>query len=71
MTNPISEHERQQRQSAVDGGVGSVRLSGFVITAEMQALFTRYVGGELTRDELNAEVLAMADRHSLPHQERC
>ncbi len=44
-------------------GLGNVRLSGFVIDTEMRLLFARYVGGKLSRGELNAEVLIMAGLH--------
>lgn len=59
----LSEAERQQRREAVNYGRASVRLEGFVLDETSEALFARYVAGELTRAELNAEVLRLAGVH--------
>ena len=58
----ITEEERARRQKAVTTARDSIRLEGLEVDAEGQALFDRYIAGELTRPELNAAVLAMARR---------
>lgn len=55
----ITDQERQKRQKAVDGARSSVRLSGFIISAEGEALFAQYVAGELTNGELNRAILTL------------
>ena len=47
----ISEEERARRQEAIDYARGSVRLEGFVISEEAEAINQRYVAGEMTSDE--------------------
>lgn len=58
----ITEEERARRQRAVNTARDSIRLEGMQVDAEGQALFDRYITGELTRPELNAAVLVMAKR---------
>ena len=58
----ITEEERARRQKAVTTGRDSIRLEGLEVDAEGQALFDRYIAGEMSRPELNAAVLAMAKR---------
>ncbi len=53
---PISDDERHRRQKAVDYARGSVRLEGFIISPDIEALNQRYVDGELTSDELTAAI---------------
>ncbi len=48
--------ERHRRQKAVDDARGSVRLDGFVLDPDIEALNQRYVDGELTSDELTAAI---------------
>ena len=48
--------ERSRRQKAVDYARGSVRLEGFVLDPDIEALNARYVAGELTSDELTAAI---------------
>lgn len=55
----LDEQERQYRQDAVDHARASVRLSGFTLSAEGEALFARYVLGELDSDDLTAQVLVL------------
>lgn len=52
----ISDDERQRRQKAVDYARGSVRLEGFVLDDDINALNQRYVNGELTSEELTAAI---------------
>lgn len=55
-TQPISDDERARRQKAVDYARGSVRLEGFVLDADIEALNQRYVNGELTSEQLTAAI---------------
>jgi hypothetical protein len=55
----ISDAERAKRQEAIDYARASVRLEGFALSAEYEALTARYISGEITRKELTAAVLAM------------
>ncbi len=55
-TRTISDGERQRRQKAVDYARGSVRLEGFVLDDDINALNQRYVNGELTSEELTAAI---------------
>ncbi len=52
----ITEEERARRQKAVTTGRDSVRLEGFHLPPEVEALNARYVAGELTSDELTAAI---------------
>jgi hypothetical protein len=55
-TPPIADAERLRRQKAVEYARGSVRLEGFVLDADIEALNQRYVNGELTSEELTAAI---------------
>ena len=52
----ISDTERNRRQNAVDYARASVRLEGFVLDPDIEALNARYVNGELTSEELTAAI---------------
>lgn len=52
----ISDDERRRRQKAIDYARGSVRLEGFILDPDIEALNQRYVEGELTRAELTAAI---------------
>jgi len=56
----ISGQERAQREAAVRFARNSVRLEGFTLSDEAEALFTRYIDGELTNPELNEVVRKLA-----------
>lgn len=59
--HPATVAEAQvTRKEAIDFARASIALEGFVLDDEAEALFARYVGGELSRDELNAAVLSLA-----------
>ena len=58
----ITSEERARRQKAIDTARRSIRLEGMQVDPEGEALFDRYIAGELTRPELDAAVLAMANR---------
>lgn len=47
----IGPRERARRQRAVDIARGSVRLEGFILCPEIEALNTQYVNGEITRED--------------------
>lgn len=49
---------------AVDHARASVRLSGFILSPDAEALFARYTSGELTSDELTAEALVLGRAHT-------
>ena len=57
--NRLSKSERQHRKQAVDHTHASVRLSGFILNPDAEALSSRYVAGELTSEKLTAEVLVL------------
>jgi hypothetical protein len=46
-----SEQARVRRQEAVDFARGNVRLEGFVLSPEVEAIFARYIRGEITHEE--------------------
>ena len=54
----ISAEERARRKAAIDYARGSVRLEGFVVSPEVEAMNRRYSDGEITRAELTAAILA-------------
>ena len=55
-TRSIPDDERRRRQKAVDYARGSVRLEGFVLDDDINALNQRYVDGELTSEQLTAAI---------------
>ncbi len=55
----ISAEERTRRKAAVGYGRGTVRLEGFAVSAEAEALNQRYVDGELTSEELTTAILEL------------
>lgn len=56
----INRQERARRAAAIKTARTSVRLEGYTLSLEAEALFARYVDGELTRPQLNAAVLKLA-----------
>ena len=60
ITFKISAEERQRRQDNLNFARGNVRLEGFILDDETEALYARYVNGELTRPELNAAILRLS-----------
>ena len=60
-TTPIMSPEvRVQRAAAVRFARNSVRLEGFPLSAEAEALNRRYLNGEITGAEHTAALLALA-----------
>jgi hypothetical protein len=55
-----SDDERARRQKTIDYARGSVRLDGFVLNEEAEALLARDVNGEMNRPELAAAVAKLA-----------
>lgn len=52
--------DRQTRKAAIDRARGSVRLEGFVLSAEVEAINQRFINGEITGDEHVAAILAIS-----------
>lgn len=47
----VSPVERARRKASIDAARGSVRLEGFILSAEIEAINQRFIDGELTREE--------------------
>ena len=60
VTRTLSEQERSRREKAVQFARNSVRLEGFILKQEAEALNRRYINGELTSAEHTAALLALA-----------
>ena len=56
----IEPEERQRRQAAIDFARGSVRLEGFVISDEAEAIGRQFVEGEMTLPEYVAAIMAIS-----------
>lgn len=56
-TPAISAQKRAKRQRGIDFARGSVRLEGFVLDDQTEALFARYIDGDLDRPGLTAAIL--------------
>lgn len=54
------DQERTRREDAVQFARNSVRLEGFTLSEDAEALFARYIRGELTNPELNDAVRKLA-----------
>ena len=63
---PITEQERSERRARVARAVASVRLEGLEPTDAAKAVFDRYVAGDLTSDEMAAEIRALNAREFGP-----
>ena len=59
---PITDQERTERQARVARAVASVRLEGLEPTEAAKAVFDRYVEGDLTTQEMAAEIQALNAR---------
>ena len=60
LTGKLSPDEQARRQAALDWARHNIWLSGFTLDEDAEALFARYVRGEITREELNAAIRARA-----------
>lgn len=58
----ITEVEREQRASAVNNALATVRIEGLEPSDDAKALFGRYVEGELSSDELDHAFDLLFDR---------
>ena len=62
----ISDRERTERQARVTRAVASVRLEGLEPTEAAKAVFDRYVAGDLTTQEMAAQIRALNARQFGP-----
>jgi hypothetical protein len=54
----IDDTERTRRKAAIDYARNSVRLEGFVLSADVEEINRRFIAGELTGDEHIAAIKA-------------
>lgn len=66
ITKPITELERAERAETVAQSLASVRLEGLEPSDSAKAIFGRYVVGELSIEEMGAEIDALLDREYGP-----
>lgn len=57
---------REQRQCEIENALASVRIEGLEPSAEALAIFERYVDGELSSSEMDAEFDAYVERTYRP-----
>jgi hypothetical protein len=62
----ISDRERTERQARVTRAVASVRLEGLEPTEAAKAVFDRYIAGDLTTQEMAAQIRALNARQFGP-----
>lgn len=60
MSNPISPEEKARRAQAVANAAASMRLEGFETSPEAGAINKRYISGEITGQEQERLILALA-----------
>lgn len=63
----IDGAERATRQAAVDFARHSIGLEGFSLNADAEALFARYINGELDWRQFKAAALKVATGHGTSH----
>ena len=56
------DQTRTQRAREVENALASVRMEGFEISSEAEALFQRYVDGEMSSEELDGAFDRYFDR---------
>ncbi len=66
LTLKITEQERAKRHNEVQQALASVRLEGLEPGDEAQSIYQRYVDGELTLEQMGAEIEALHDREHGP-----
>ena len=59
---PITEQEKVERKARIDRARASVRLEGLEPSDTANAIFDRYVSGELTIEQMGAEIRALNAR---------
>ena len=62
----ITDQERTDRRARVARAVASVRLEGLEPTEAAKTIFDRYVAGDLTTQEMAAEIQALNAREFGP-----
>jgi hypothetical protein len=65
-TRNIIDRERAKRLDEVKQALASVQLEGLEPGDEAQAIFQRYIDGELTLAQMGAEIEALHDREYGP-----
>ena len=65
-SNAITDQERDERRARIRRAIASVRLEGLEPTEGALAIFDRYVAGELTIEQMGAEVRALNAREFGP-----
>jgi hypothetical protein len=60
--HPLSQDERAKREEEYRQALASLRLEGLVPGAEAKAIFQCYVNGELTLDQMGAEIDKLHER---------
>ena len=66
LTLKITEQERAKRLDEVRQALASVRLEGLEPGQEVHFIYQRYVDGELTLEQMGAEIEALHDREYGP-----
>jgi hypothetical protein len=66
MSASITDHERAERRARIERATASVRLEGLEPTDAAKSIFERYVCGELTIEEMGAEIRALNAREFGP-----
>ena len=59
---PLTDRERIDRKARVRRAIASGRLEGLEPTEAARAIFDRYVAGDLTTEEMAAEIRALNAR---------
>jgi DNA invertase Pin-like site-specific DNA recombinase len=62
----MAQQERVERQARVERAIASVRLEGLGPTGEAKAVFDRYIAGDLTTEQMTAEIQALNAREFGP-----
>ena len=62
----VTDHERAERQARIERAMASVRLEALEPTDAAKAIFDRYVAGDLTIEEMGAEIRALNAREFGP-----
>ena len=66
ISKPITDQKRIEREARVARAVASVRLEGLEPTEAAKAVFNRYIAGDLTTQEMAAEIRALNAREFGP-----
>lgn len=54
----ITAEERLRRLKAIDYGIATVELEGLMVSDEAKAIYQKFIGGDLTADEMTKSILA-------------